>query len=82
MGKGFGNLYHISGVITYHLSPFEQRAFAGAITKGIPNLWSRFKGQAFRVLPPLTLAYLVYDYAEKLHSKSLRKDPKEFENDE
>ena len=30
----------VRGTTKYHLSPFEQRAFAGAISKGIPNtLW-------------------------------------------
>ncbi|XP_029639244.1 cytochrome b-c1 complex subunit 8 [Octopus sinensis] len=82
MGKMFGNLHHISGVITYSLSPFEQKAFAGAISHGVPNMWNRFKGQAFRVLPPLIFCYLVYDYGEKLHSDSLKKNPKDFENDE
>lgn len=51
MGKMFGNLAHISGIITYSLSPFEQRAFAGAISHGIPNMWFRFRSQALRVLP-------------------------------
>ena len=51
MGKHFGNLIKISGMVTYSLSPFEQRAFAGAISKGVPNMWRRFTGQVFRVVP-------------------------------
>ena len=51
MGKLFGNLAHVSGIITYSLSPFEQRAFAGAVSHGIPNMWFRFRNQALRVLP-------------------------------
>jgi len=33
MGKGFGELAKIHGLITYKISPFEQRAFAGALKK-------------------------------------------------
>lgn len=51
MGKGFGELAHVRGIIKYSLSPFEQRAFAGAIKYGVPNLFRRFRGQVLRVAP-------------------------------
>lgn len=51
MGKHFGELAKIRGVIQYRLSPFEQRAFAGAISKGLPNIFFRIRSNIFRVLP-------------------------------
>ena len=51
MGRHFGQLTRVRNIITYSLSPFEQRAFAGAVSKGIPNLFRRFAGQVFRVVP-------------------------------
>ena len=41
LSKGFGNLGPvIRGTTKYHLSPFEQKAFKGALIKGLPNsLW-------------------------------------------
>ena len=47
----FGKLAKYRNVITYSLSPYEQNPFAGVIKKGLPNLWRRFKGQVFRVVP-------------------------------
>ena len=49
MGKGFGNLAHIRGLIKYTLSPYEQRAFAGAISVGVPNMFRRFRSKVFIV---------------------------------
>lgn len=37
MGKHFGELMRLRGIITFKLSPHEQRAFAGAIKEGVPN---------------------------------------------
>lgn len=34
MGKIFGELYKIRGIVYYRLSPFELKAFHGAISKG------------------------------------------------
>ena len=51
MGRHFGQLTRVRNIITYSLSPFEQRAFAGAVSKGIPNMFRRFSGQVFRVVP-------------------------------
>lgn len=51
MGHGFGGLYKVRGIVTYKLSPFEQRAFAGAISNGVPNMIRRFRSQVFRVVP-------------------------------
>ncbi|XP_069684793.1 cytochrome b-c1 complex subunit 8 [Periplaneta americana] len=82
MGKHFGELAKIRGIIQYRLSPFEQRAFAGAISKGLPNVFYRIRSSIFRVLPPFVIAYLVYDAVEKKHNQLMRKNPADYENDE
>ena len=51
LGKQFGNLYKISGTTKYTISPFEQRAFAGYVTKGLPNLLWRFRCNVFYWAP-------------------------------
>lgn len=51
MGRHFGDLAKIRHVITYSLSPFEQRAFPNYFSKGIPNVWRRFTSSVFKVAP-------------------------------
>ncbi len=51
MGRHFGDLAKIRHVITYSISPFEQRAFPSYFSKGIPNVWRRFKTSVFKVAP-------------------------------
>lgn len=51
MGKGFGELYKLRGIITYRLSPFELRAFAGVVSHGFPNILRRIKDEFFYVVP-------------------------------
>lgn len=51
MGKGFGQLYKMQGIITYVLSPFEQRAYAGAIKNGLPNIVRRTRESIFYFAP-------------------------------
>ncbi|CAB3366757.1 Hypothetical predicted protein [Cloeon dipterum] len=80
-GKHFGELYKVRGLITYKISPFEQRAFAGFISHGIANTIRRFRGQALRVIPPFIATYLIYDSVEKQHHHMLRKNPADYEND-
>lgn len=41
MGKGFGQLYKLRGIVFYKLSPFEQKAFANVISHGVPNTFRR-----------------------------------------
>lgn len=55
MGHGFGELYKLRGIITYKISPFEIRAFAGAISHGVPNLLRRVAGEFFYVVPRMYL---------------------------
>jgi len=51
MGKEFGNLYKINGIVFFHLSPYEQKAFKGLISEGVPNLIRRFQGSVFKITP-------------------------------
>ncbi|KAB0800088.1 hypothetical protein PPYR_07968 [Photinus pyralis] len=82
MGKSFGELYKLRGIITYRLSPFEQRAFAFAISKGVPNMFRRIREEIFYVVPPFLVGYLAYDMLTKKHQQLMRKNPADFENDE
>jgi ubiquinol-cytochrome c reductase subunit 8 len=82
MGHGFGQLAKIRGVIFYRLSPFEQRAFAGALSKGFPNTIRRISENFWRVAPPFIISYVVYNETEKLHAKMLRKNPEDYACDE
>lgn len=51
MAHGFGQLAKVHGIVTYKISPFEQRAFAKAISKGLPNIARRFQSNVFTVAP-------------------------------
>ncbi|GAB0091051.1 cytochrome b-c1 complex subunit 8 [Sergentomyia squamirostris] len=81
MGQHFGELAKVRGIVTYKLSPFEQRAFAGVLSHGVPNTLRRIRSSIFRVLPPFIVGYLVYDYVETLHHHMSRKNPADYAND-
>lgn len=51
MGREFGHLTRVRHVITYSLSPFEQRAFPHYFSKGIPNVLRRTRACILRVAP-------------------------------
>lgn len=51
MGKQFGNLAKINGIVFFRLSPYEQKPFKGIISEGVPNLVRRFQNRVFRVAP-------------------------------
>merc|ERR1711874_617424 len=82
LGKGFGQLgVTIRGTTKYHLSPFEQKAFAGFFTTGVPNtLWRMRK--SLPNLIPFAIAYLIFDSVEKEHDRLIRKQPGEFDHEE
>ncbi|KAG1930094.1 cytochrome b-c1 complex subunit 8 [Pimephales promelas] len=82
MGRHFGDLAKIRHVITYSISPFEQRAFPNYFSKGIPNVWRRFKSSVFKVAPPMVLMYLTYTWGNRVHEQGKRKNPADFENDQ
>ncbi|XP_033212749.1 cytochrome b-c1 complex subunit 8 [Belonocnema kinseyi] len=81
MGKHFGNLHFIRGIVFFRLSAHEQRAFAGMINPGISNTIRRIRENILRVPPPFIISYLVYDWGEKKYVEVNRKNPKDFEND-
>ncbi|KAJ8950859.1 hypothetical protein NQ318_011155 [Aromia moschata] len=82
MGHGFGQLYKLRGIITYRLSPFEQKAFAGIISHGVPNTIRRISESFLYVVPPLALGYIIYDQVEKEHHRLMLKNPADYENDQ
>lgn len=51
MGREFGKLSRVRHVITYNLSPFEQRAFPHYFSKGIPNVLRRIQASILRSAP-------------------------------
>ncbi|XP_051505717.1 cytochrome b-c1 complex subunit 8-like isoform X2 [Myxocyprinus asiaticus] len=79
MGRHFGDLAKIRHVITYSISPFEQKAFPNYFSKGIPNVWRRFKGSVFKVAPPMILMYLTYTWGNHVHEQSKRKNLADFD---
>ncbi|MBN3302494.1 cytochrome b-c1 complex subunit 8 [Amia ocellicauda] len=82
MGHHFGDLAKVRHVITYHLSPFEQKAFANYFSKGIPNVWRRFSSQVFKVAPPFVIMYLTYTWGNHVYEQGKRKNPADYENDQ
>ncbi|XP_071381448.1 cytochrome b-c1 complex subunit 8 [Centroberyx affinis] len=82
MGRHFGNLAKVRHVITYTLSPFEQKAFPDFFSKGIPNVWRRVSSSFFTVAPPMTLMYLTYTWGNHVYEQGKRKNPADYENDE
>ncbi|CAO1393120.1 unnamed protein product [Diamesa tonsa] len=82
LSQHFGELAKVRGIVVHKISPFEQKAFAGAISKGFPNTLRRVSNSVFRIVPPFIAGYLVYAYVEKLHNAYLRKNPAEFADDQ
>ncbi|XP_011687256.1 PREDICTED: cytochrome b-c1 complex subunit 8-like [Wasmannia auropunctata] len=81
MGKQFGNLAKINGVVFFRLSPYEQKAFKGIISEGVPNTIRRIQGSIFRVTPFFIFSYLLVNWAKEENHALSRKNPKDYEND-
>ncbi|KAG5263974.1 hypothetical protein AALO_G00270720 [Alosa alosa] len=79
MGRHFGDLAKMRHVITYTISPFEQRAFANYFSKGIPNVWRRFRASVFKWAPPVVITYLTYTWANRVHEQGKRKNISDIE---
>ncbi|NXM70985.1 QCR8 protein, partial [Serilophus lunatus] len=77
-GKHFGNLARVRHVITYSLSPFEQRAIPNIFSHGVPNVWRRFSSQVFKVAPPFVVAYLIYSWGTQEFERLKRKNPADY----
>ncbi|XP_030759973.1 cytochrome b-c1 complex subunit 8-like [Sitophilus oryzae] len=81
MGHGFGQLYKLRRIITYRLSPYELKAFAGVVSHGFPNTLRRLLENVPYMVPPIALGYVTYEQLEKEHERLMRKNPADFEND-
>ncbi|XP_034248821.1 cytochrome b-c1 complex subunit 8 [Thrips palmi] len=81
MGHHWGELAKFRNIVTFRLSPYELKPFGGVISKGIPNVIRRIRGQIFRIAPPAIISYLIYDWAEAENARLSRKNPKDYEND-
>ena len=78
---GFGQFAYSKNIITYNISPFEQKAFAGVTSNGFLNVWRRFSTKALISLPPLMLCYWAVGHMNSQHAVLARKNPAEFENE-
>ena len=81
LGQHWGELAKYRNIVTVRLSPYELNPMSGLITKGVPNLLRRIRGQIFRISPPFIVAYVIYDWAEAENARISRKNPKDYEND-
>ena len=81
MGKLFGNLIRARNIIQYSLSPFEQRAMAGLLTRSPANLVRRFFDEVFYIAPGFITGFLIYYYAKKDFQRRQRKNPADFADD-
>jgi len=82
LSKGFGSLgVTVRGTTKYHLSPYEQRAFAGIISNGIPNTLWRMRLSLVNLIP-FVASYIIYTSAEAEYNRLARKKPGEFDHEE
>ncbi|XP_063172965.1 cytochrome b-c1 complex subunit 8 [Candoia aspera] len=80
MGKQFGNLMKTRHVVSYYLSPFEQKLFP-SYSQRILNTWRRIRSSFFRVAPQFVVAYLVYSWANEYNQNLKKKNPADYAND-
>ncbi|CAH8596119.1 unnamed protein product [Schistosoma rodhaini] len=69
----FGHLNYRRGVITYSLSPYEQKAFSGFFKDGFPNLMRRFREKVLIVGTPFVITYMIIEWANEENKRSKRK---------
>lgn len=83
MGKQFGSLgVRMRHIITYSLSPYEQRAFAGVLTKSPANWIRRISDQIPYMAPGFISLWLIIHYSKKDHDRRLRKNPDDYAHEE
>lgn len=81
--KTWGTLYFgAKNIITYSLSPYEQKAFHGLFSKGIPNIIRRFTDEIFYILPGIGTGGLVYYYGTKDFKRRQRKNPADYAHEQ
>lgn len=66
-------MVHVRGLITYHLSPFEQKLFKDFVSSGFAKLTSKVTRNFFDVVPAFAAGAAVYywthnKYEEIAHS--------------
>jgi len=66
-GPQWGKLGKVNAHVYYSLSPYEQKAFAGVVSKGIPNLARRFMDEIGFIAPPFIAGYFIYRWAKSNH---------------
>ncbi|KAK9722685.1 ubiquinol--cytochrome-c reductase subunit 8, variant 2 [Basidiobolus ranarum] len=71
-GKWMGNWGHLGGptqrgIISYSLSPNEQRAFAGVLKNGLFKTYRRFVSQIPWIAPGALIFYTVYTWGVARH---------------
>ncbi|KAF9374524.1 ubiquinol--cytochrome-c reductase subunit 8 [Podila verticillata] len=79
LGKWMGWWGHLGapkqrGIAIYALSPYEQRAFAGALHQAVFNTFRRVTGQAFYIAIPFGAAYGLYSWGKQNHQWRLSKE--------
>lgn len=72
LSQHFGELAKVRGIVIHKISPFEQKAFAGAISKGFPNTLRRISNSVFRIVPrklnyEVYEGFLIYTYMKEFH---------------
>ncbi|CAK9826135.1 Cytochrome b-c1 complex subunit 8 [Anthophora retusa] len=80
MGLKFGNLIKMSGVTFFRLSPYEQKAFAGAVD-GAGRMIKRGLTNFVQIAPIFIGGYMIRAWADEENYKLHRKNPKDYEND-
>ncbi|KAJ8726959.1 hypothetical protein PYW08_015356 [Mythimna loreyi] len=81
MGRHFGDLAVIRGIVYYKLSPHEQKPFATAFAHGIPNFVPRTLATMYTWLPTFILGYAIFATVEASYKSSKKKDPKIYQNE-
>ncbi|KAL1450399.1 hypothetical protein WDU94_002770 [Cyamophila willieti] len=79
---GFGNLGpHIRNIVYHRISMFEQKAFAGLINPGIPNMLRRVGESAPKTVPWFIASYLIITQTDAYYKTLCRKNPADYENE-
>jgi len=77
----FGKLgVTVRGVVTYRISPYEQKAFAQPMAL-ISNYGRRVYDNLWHAPPLFILSWFIYDQTEKGYKQWQRKQPGQFDNE-
>eukprot|EP00126_Sphaerothecum_destruens_P013419 Sdes_comp22967_c0_seq1m21318 len=81
LAHNYGLSSKARGLVTYTLSPFETRSFAGFFSKAPYNALRRISTSFWDVFPGFICIYSVYAWAEAEHERLSRKQPGQFDNE-